>query len=84
MRALVVLFFLSCGSLVENEQLVGSDGGATGGDGGSTGLFCANDDPCLCDPCTSTTQCMTGLACLPGRRKGMDCADGRSVCTTGP
>ncbi len=75
--ALVVLL-AGCGSLSETGDVVVTDGGT------SMGLFCAADDPCTCAPCTLTSQCASGLSCLPGRRKSENCTDGRSVCTTGP
>lgn len=48
------------------------------------GMACANDDPCLCTPCVSSGECASGLSCVTARRKGVDCADGRSVCLAGP
>lgn len=77
-RFALVVLLSGCGSLTETAEPSTDGGGAT------TGLFCAADDPCTCTPCTATSQCASGLSCLPGRRKSENCADGRSVCTTGP
>ncbi|MEW6433597.1 MAG: hypothetical protein AB1730_18985 [Myxococcota bacterium] len=65
----------ACGSLVETALPDASTGGG--------GLFCAADDPCVCTPCTSSAECAAGLSCLTARRKGMNCPDLRTVCTTG-
>ncbi|MER2567035.1 MAG: hypothetical protein ABTQ32_40285 [Myxococcaceae bacterium] len=73
-RFVLVVLLSGCGSLTETAE-PSTDGGAT------MGLFCAADDPCTCTPCTATSQCASGLSCLPGRRKSENCADGRLVCT---
>lgn len=74
---LLVLFESACGTLVDDVEPPSS---ATA----DAGLSCAADDPCTCAPCATTADCASGLQCVPGRRKGMNCSDGRLVCQTGP
>jgi hypothetical protein len=77
---LVVLHALTgCGgSLVERWDA----GVVAGPDGGFGGLVCLNDDPCTCEPCSNSSQCAPGqgLSCMVGRRKGVDCPGGMTVC----
>jgi hypothetical protein len=80
-RLFLACWLAGCGTLVDDVQPP-TDSTPDGGGGG--GLICAADDPCTCAPCTSTSECMAGLQCVPGRRKGENCADARSVCLSAP
>jgi hypothetical protein len=81
LAALMLLTLWGCGTLI--DDVLPTDAGlalVSDSGMGTTGLACASDDPCVCTPCTSTAQCQSGLSCTPGRRRGVSCADGRSVC----
>ena len=78
----VALGTSSCGgTLVDHDgmELAGiEDGGASGTDAARSGLFCARDDECLCEPCQSTDECLAGLSCVEAKHKGEPC--GRRIC----
>lgn len=70
----LLLCLSACGSLA--DDVLPPDAGSMM----APGLSCAADDPCTCDPCTSTMECSAGLSCVEARRKGSSCADLRHVC----
>jgi hypothetical protein len=55
---------------------------STGGPDASSGLQCNRiDNPCLCEPCQSQSQCAANYTCAPVRRQGVDC--GFNACVQG-